>query len=435
MAIPRGPVLLVRAYLMVTAATLLAGAAMSLVMRWELWSPEIATSQELYFQLFTMHGAIMTFGALLPGVLVVLPVLLAVDILPPSRWPAPWLPWVAFGASVLASSGMVVVLATVAGDSGVTAAVACALTTAASLVLVSAYLAALLPRAGAQIRWAARLALAGSTLGLGFLALALIHGLTEGGMGAPGRPIGVGVNVACTVAVVSVLPYLVDRVAGEWRGGPLACFVAAGLAVMPEIVGPRLLVSLAGLAGMWTVAGMVLRSVVAGRDRSSGPLLVIALAIVPGLVLAGFSRAILDSMRGGVHLHDTPFATGRFHALAGMCVMVVLVAAYACADTLGWGRYSRRLARIAALMLGPGFAVFIVSTLVVGSRGMARRYVSYLDEFQALNRIASIAAVVAVTGGVLAIASFVASGRPDRESVHGSSAASQSTSDGAGSAS
>lgn len=37
MAIPRGQILLARAYLIATAAVLMGGAALSLVMRWELY--------------------------------------------------------------------------------------------------------------------------------------------------------------------------------------------------------------------------------------------------------------------------------------------------------------------------------------------------------------------------------------------------------------
>lgn len=126
---------------------------------------------------------------------------------------------------------------------------------------------------------------------------------------------------------------------------------------------------------------------------------IVWIAVLPCLATAWITSAVLEAVHVGF-LPDTVAMVSPLPAL-GAAVFVALFVAVAQNRTL-----LLRRAQIAAILIAVGAVATSTGFLLLGSRGMPRRYQQYDEIFQPLQVVVGIAAVVTVAGVVLAVRSI-----------------------------
>jgi cytochrome c oxidase subunit 1 len=76
--------------------------------------------------------------------------------------------------------------------------------------------------------------------------------------------------------------------------------------------------------------------------------------------------------------------------------------------------YSEKLARVAATLVFIGFNMTFLAQFLLGSRGMPRRYATYLPQFQPLHVVSTLGSWVLAVGLVLMLGYLAASLRGKR---------------------
>lgn len=353
------------------------------------WTPGALMTPGAYNWAFSVHGA---------PILVLLPalVLLLSELgQPPPVWRPPWLltaAWLAFGVQCLAIIASLI-------DPGTQGPIWREWVGLALLPPCALVGACVLPRLRGPVR-ARDLALAFASVvqivGLGLVLpldiAKLLDPLAHPALFSLGHLFtGWLLEVTALAAVAAAL--------GEngGRRGPL--IPVAVLAVTTIVPGDSLLHLPASLAAIvsagWLLAFSLKRRQV---PRSAGESMFAALAAVTFLEAASFGQ-FLRVTGVDIHLHDTYFVVGLFHLRATTCLVAVL--AVACRHTPKSGQ--AWLVSIAALLSIVGSQVMSFAMLVVGSRGMPRRYFNYLPEFQPFHRAIGIGGGLLMLGVVVAL--------------------------------
>jgi cytochrome c oxidase subunit 1 len=107
--------------------------------------------------------------------------------------------------------------------------------------------------------------------------------------------------------------------------------------------------------------------------------------------IGGLTGLFLGALAVDVHLHDTYFVVAHFHyVMFGGTVIGFLAGLHYWWPKMFGRMYSERLARIAAVMVFAGFNLTFFVQFVAGSKGMPRRSFNYLPEFRIYNQISTL---------------------------------------------
>jgi heme/copper-type cytochrome/quinol oxidase subunit 1 len=120
-------------------------------------------------------------------------------------------------------------------------------------------------------------------------------------------------------------------------------------------------------------------------------------AILPCLVLGWVATALVHAVHTDVPFGDTVAVLSPLPVTGGALLGALLVAA------TRWRTPPRRLAHVAVAVIAAGAGVTSVGFFLLGLRGLPRRYLAYLPEFQPLQILVGVGAVVTVIGCVLAL--------------------------------
>jgi len=102
--------------------------------------------------------------------------------------------------------------------------------------------------------------------------------------------------------------------------------------------------------------------------------------------VGGFTGIILGTLSLDVHLHDTYFVVAHFHyVMIGGTVMAFLAGLHYWWPKMVGRMYSEFWARISWALILVGFNMVFFTQFILGSKGMPRRYYTYLDQFQPLH--------------------------------------------------
>ncbi|HEY5973695.1 MAG TPA: cbb3-type cytochrome c oxidase subunit I [Geobacteraceae bacterium] len=111
-----------------------------------------------------------------------------------------------------------------------------------------------------------------------------------------------------------------------------------------------------------------------------------ALSFVLLFSIGGLTGLILGSAATDVHVHDTQFVVGHFHyTIFGGAGFAFFGAMHYWLPKFYGRRYTERPAIVAWGMMFVGFNITYFSMMVLGMKGMPRRYYDYLPEFAPLN--------------------------------------------------
>jgi cytochrome c oxidase subunit 1 len=126
--------------------------------------------------------------------------------------------------------------------------------------------------------------------------------------------------------------------------------------------------------------------------------------------IGGLTGVFLAVMSVDVHLHDTYFVVAHFHYVMMGGAITALMGGIHYWWPKAFGKmYNEKLGRVGALLVFVGLNVTFFPQFVLGTRGMPRRYYNYLPEFQSLHQLSTIGAYVLGLGFLLTAAYLFAS--------------------------
>ncbi len=120
--------------------------------------------------------------------------------------------------------------------------------------------------------------------------------------------------------------------------------------------------------------------------------------------VGGLTGLFLASTANNVHLHDTYFVIAHFHmVMVGSVLNAFLGGVHLWWPKMTGRMYSEFWGRIAAIFVFLGFNLAFMPQFVAGTRGMPRRYANYLDEFTIFHQLSTIGAYLLGLGVVIQV--------------------------------
>jgi cytochrome c oxidase subunit 1 len=120
--------------------------------------------------------------------------------------------------------------------------------------------------------------------------------------------------------------------------------------------------------------------------------------------VGGLTGLFLGALATDIPLHDTYFVVAHFHFVMVGAVMIAFLAGLHYWWPKITGRmYDERLGAVSAALVFVGFNVTFIPQFVVGVAGMPRRYATYAAQFQGMNRVSTVGAVVLSAGLLVAL--------------------------------
>jgi cytochrome c oxidase subunit 1 len=138
------------------------------------------------------------------------------------------------------------------------------------------------------------------------------------------------------------------------------------------------------------------------------PPLLYALSFIFLFCIGGMTGVWQGALALDVHLHDTYFVVGHFHYVMFGGTGFGFFAALLYWFPKMFGRmYSRRAATAAWVLLFVGFNVFYFTMLVLGMMGMPRRYYAHLPQYHTGHVVATVGSWILVLGLLLFIGTLI----------------------------
>lgn len=124
-----------------------------------------------------------------------------------------------------------------------------------------------------------------------------------------------------------------------------------------------------------------------------------ALSFLVLFTIGGVTGIMVGVLAVDIHLHDTYYVVGHFHyVMMGGTVIALLGGLHYWWPKITGRMYNERLAQIACGLIFVGFNLTFFSQLILGTRGMPRRYYDYLAEYTTLHQVSTIGSWVLGVG-------------------------------------
>ncbi|MBT3243171.1 MAG: cytochrome c oxidase subunit I [Bacteroidetes bacterium] len=145
-----------------------------------------------------------------------------------------------------------------------------------------------------------------------------------------------------------------------------------------------------------------------GGKISLKPPLLYAISFIFLFLIGGFTGLTLGALATNIHTHDTAFVVAHFHYIIFGGMGFAFFAGIHYWFPKMYGRmYSFRWANIAWGFLFLGFNVLYFPLFIIGLQGMPRRYFDYLPQYQTGHVISTIGAFILIIGIFMMISNLI----------------------------
>lgn len=129
-----------------------------------------------------------------------------------------------------------------------------------------------------------------------------------------------------------------------------------------------------------------------------------ALGFIFLFMIGGLTGLVNGALATDVHIHDTYFVVGHFHyVMFGGTGFAFFGAMHYWFPKMTGKMYRERMANVAFTIMFIGFNLLYFPMLIVGIMGMPRRYYDYLPEFTPMNLISTIGSWILIAGLIMMI--------------------------------
>jgi cytochrome c oxidase subunit 1 len=142
------------------------------------------------------------------------------------------------------------------------------------------------------------------------------------------------------------------------------------------------------------------------------PPLLYAISFIFLFMIGGFTGLVLGSLATNVHTHDTAFVVAHFHYIIfGGMGFAFFAAIHYWAPKMFGRIYNFRVANIAWGFNFIGFNLLYFPLFIVGLQGMPRRSYDYLPQFQSGHVLSTVGAFILITGLLLMVYNLIRGAR------------------------
>ncbi|MFN6130402.1 MAG: cbb3-type cytochrome c oxidase subunit I [Planctomycetota bacterium] len=128
-----------------------------------------------------------------------------------------------------------------------------------------------------------------------------------------------------------------------------------------------------------------------------------ALAFIFLFTIGGLTGLPLGALSTDMHLHDTYFVVAHFHyVMMGGTLVAFLGGLFHWWPKMTGKMFNDGVGMSSAAIVFVGFNLTVLPRFVVGTRGLPRRYATYVEEFQDLHRLSTIGSLILGFGLVVA---------------------------------
>ena len=120
-----------------------------------------------------------------------------------------------------------------------------------------------------------------------------------------------------------------------------------------------------------------------------------ALSFILLFAIGGLTGIFLGTLNTDVHLHDTYFVVAHFHyVMMGSALIAFFGALHYWWPKMTGRMYAEKPAQIMAILVFFSFNMTFIPQFIMGSRGMPRRYFDYDPQFELMHQLSSMGAFV-----------------------------------------
>ncbi len=143
---------------------------------------------------------------------------------------------------------------------------------------------------------------------------------------------------------------------------------------------------------------------------SLDPPMLFILSFIVQFSIGGFTGLMLGALAVNIHVQDTYFVVGHFHyVMFGGTGFGLMAAVHYWFPKMFGRMYNRRWAVVSWLLTTVGFNVLYFPFFFLGYLGMPRRYYDYLPEYQTYHVISTVGSWVLIAGLTVLVANLIIS--------------------------